>query len=440
MKMYDIITKKKTGQVLSHDEIKYIVKNYTNNIIPDYQMSALLMAIWFNGLNNDERFYLTKYMAESGDMLDSSKHGGKVDKHSSGGVGDKTTLVVGPMVAACGLKVAKMSGRGLGHTGGTLDKLESIPGFKVNISEEEYINNINNIGISIVSQTGNLAPADKKLYALRDVTATVDELSLIAASIMSKKLASGAEGIVLDVKAGTGAFMRNVDDAIKLAEAMVDIGKKYGRKMVAVVTNMNQPLGRTVGNSIEVLEAINTLKNQGPEDLLELSITLGSYMLILGGKASNITDARNMLKEVVENGKALDVFAKMVEAQHGDPRVIEDPQLLPISKNIFEYKANLDGYFEWIDTEKVGLASMVLGAGREKKEDSIDPSVGIEVFVKTGDKVSVGDILAKIYYKNPDDVEKSLKYFDTSFVIRDNPVEKNSLIFKVIGDVDEKTV
>ena len=436
MKMYDIISKKKLNEPLTHEEIKYVIENYTNGVIPDYQMSALLMAIWFNGLTSDERFYLTKYMAESGDMLDNSKHGGKVDKHSSGGVGDKTTLVVGPMVAACGLKVAKMSGRGLGHTGGTLDKLESIPGFKINISEEDYIKNIQEVGISIVSQTGNLAPADKKIYALRDVTATVDELSLIAASIMSKKLASGAEGIVLDVKAGTGAFMRNLDDAIKLAEAMVDIGQKYGRKMVAVVTDMNQPLGRTVGNSIEVLEAIKTLKNEGPEDLLELSTVLGTYMLILGGKAKNEKDARKMLKEVIENGKALEVFKNMVKAQNGDPRVVEDPEsILDISKKTFEYKIESDGYFKWTDTEKVGLASMALGAGREKKEDPIDPSVGIEVFIKTGEKVSRGDTLAKIYYKNDKDLEKSLQYLKLSFEIKNEPVKSDPLIYKVIGDM-----
>ena len=439
MNMYDIITKKKLNQSLTHEEIKYIIENYTKGDLPDYQVSALLMAIWFNGLNNDERFHLTKYMAESGDMSDNSKHGGKIDKHSSGGVGDKTTLVVGPMVAACGLKVAKMSGRGLGHTGGTLDKLESIPGFQIDIPEEEYIKNIKEVGISIVSQTGNLAPADKKLYALRDVTATVDELSLIAASIMSKKLASGAEGIVLDVKAGTGAFMRDLDGAIKLAEAMVDIGQKYGRKMVAVVTDMNQPLGRTVGNSIEVLEAIQTLKNEGPQDLLELSLVLGSYMLILGGRTDNIKEARRMLVEVVENGKALKVFKNMVKAQNGDPRVVDDPEsILPISKNVFEYKIQEDGYFEWIDTEKVGLASMVLGAGRAKKEDDIDPSVGIEVFVKTGDKVSKGQTLAKIYYKNDKDVENSLKYLKLAYSIKSNPVNKNPLVYKVIGDYHEE--
>jgi pyrimidine-nucleoside phosphorylase len=439
MNMYDIITKKKLNQQLTHEEIEYVIKNYTEGNLPDYQVSALLMAIWFNGLNNDERFHLTKYMAESGDMLDNSKHGGKVDKHSSGGVGDKTTLVVGPMVAACGLKVAKMSGRGLGHTGGTLDKLESIPGFQIAIPEEEYIKNIKEVGISIVSQTGNLAPADKKLYALRDVTATVDELSLIAASIMSKKLASGAEGIVLDVKAGTGAFMRNLDDAIKLAEAMVDIGEKYGRKMVAVVTDMNQPLGRTVGNSIEVLEAIQTLKNEGPQDLLELSLVLGSYMLILGGKADTIKEARQMLTEVVENGKALDVFRKMVKAQNGDPRVADEPEsILPISKNVFEYKIQEDGYFEWIDTEKVGLASMVLGAGRAKKEDDIDPSVGIEIFIKTGDRVFKDQTLAKIYYRNDKDIENSLKYLKLAYSIKAYPIDKNPLVYKVIGDYHEE--
>ncbi len=440
MKMYDLITKKKLNIPLTHEEIKYVVENYTKGSIPDYQMSALLMAIWFNGLNADERFYLTKYMAESGDMLDNSKHGAKIDKHSSGGVGDKTTLVVGPMVAACGLKVAKMSGRGLGHTGGTLDKLESIPGFKIAIPEEEYIQNIKEVGISIVSQTGNLAPADKKLYALRDVTATVDELSLIAASIMSKKLASGAEGIVLDVKAGTGAFMRKLDDAIALAEAMVDIGKKYGRKMIAVVTDMNQPLGRTVGNSIEVLEAINTLKNEGPDDLLELSIVLGSYMLILGGRAKTLSQAKKMLNEVIKDGSALDVFRRMVEAQHGDPRVVDNPyDILNISKRIYEYKVEEDGYFEWIDTEKVGLASMALGAGREKKEDSIDPSVGLEVFIKTGDTVKKGDLLAKIYYKNDDDLKQSLNYLKESFNISKEKIAKNELVYKVVGDYNEKS-
>ena len=355
MRMYDLIMKKRNGGTLSRDEIFFMIEGYTKGNIPDYQMSAMMMAIYFNGMNEKETAALTMAMAESGDQLDlSGIQGIKVDKHSTGGVGDKTSLALAPMVSACGVKIAKMSGRGLGHTGGTIDKLESFQGFSTSLSEEAFIDQVNRIGISIIGQTKNLAPADKKLYALRDVTATVDNMSLIASSIMSKKLAAGADAIVLDVKTGSGAFMKEEADAMLLAGEMMTIGKNAGRKMMAVISDMDQPLGNAVGNALEVKEAIETLKGHGPADFTELCMTLGSCMLMVAEIAENEQQAREMLKEAVDSGKALDKLAELVEAQGGDKRMVYETDLLPKASNITPLLSEKDGYVEKIQCDEVG--------------------------------------------------------------------------------------
>ena len=360
MRMYDIIMKKRDGQALSTEEISYFVENYTKGLIPDYQASALLMAIFLNKMDKRETLDLTKAIINSGDTFDLSRINGiKVDKHSTGGVGDTTTLVLGPMVAACGVPFVKMSGRGLGHTGGTLDKLESIKGFRVELNNKEFEDIANKINIAICSQTGNITPADKKLYALRDVTATVDNISLITASIMSKKLAVESDGIILDVKVGSGAFMKNIDDAIKLAKEMVDIGNLYGRKTTALVTNMDEPLGKAIGNALEVKEAIETLKGNGPEDLYELSLVLGAKLLVLAEKVDNEIDGRNMLIEAVGSGKALEKLKELVRYQGGDVSYIENPELLPKAKYIMEVKSNDEGYVKSINAEEVGKCALL---------------------------------------------------------------------------------
>ena len=398
MRMYDLIMKKRNGGTLSRDEIFFMIEGYTKGNIPDYQMSAMMMAIYFNGMDERETAALTMAMAESGDQLDlSGIQGIKVDKHSTCGVEDKTSLALTPMVSACGVKIAKMSGRGLGHTGGTIDKLESFRGFSTSLSEEAFIDQVNRIGISIIGQTKNLAPADKKLYALRDVTATVDNMSLIASSIMSKKLAAGADAIVLDVKTGSGAFMKEEADAMLLAGEMMTIGKNAGRKMMAVISDMDQPLGNAVGNALEVKEAIETLKGHGPADFTELCMTLGSCMLMVAEIAENEQQAREMLKEAVDSGKALDKLAELVEAQGGDKRMVYETDLLPKASSITPLLSEKDGYVEKIQCDEVGICSLILGGGRETKESAIDLSVGIVLTKKVGSHVKAGEPLAYIH-------------------------------------------
>lgn len=401
MRMYDLIMKKRNGGKLTEEEIYFMINGYTKGEIPDYQMSAMMMAIYFRGMNDEETLHLTMAMAKSGETLDlSAIEGVKVDKHSTGGVGDKTSLALTPMVAACGVKIAKMSGRGLGHTGGTIDKLESFAGFSTGIDTKDFIKNVNEIGISIMGQTKDLAPADKLLYALRDVTATVDNMSLIASSIMSKKLAAGADAIVLDVKSGSGAFMKQEEDAFALAEKMLTIGKNAGRSMMAVVSDMDQPLGCAVGNALEVREAIDTLKGEGPADFTELCMTLGSCMLQAGGMAEDDTRAREMLKRVIEDGSALDKLAQFIAAQGGDKEMVYHPELLPKANYCCEVEAPKSGYVERIICDEVGICSLILGGGRETKESEIDLSVGIILKKKVGDYVKEGDVLAYIYYND----------------------------------------
>jgi len=396
--MYDLILKKKQGGELSTDEIRYMIEGFTEGSIPDYQMSAMTMAICFRGMTPRETVDLTLAMRDSGDVLDlSGIKGVKVDKHSTGGVGDKTSLALTPIIAALGVPVAKMSGRGLGHTGGTIDKLECFDGFTTALSEEQFAGNVNTIGIAIAGQTANLAPADKKLYALRDVTATVDQMSLIASSIMSKKLASGSDAIVLDVKTGNGAFMKKLEDSRALAKEMVSIGTMAGKKTVAVITDMDQPLGRAVGNSLEVREAIDTLRGEGPADFKEVVFALGSQMLMLAGRAEDEKEARTLMEGVIEDGSALDKFAQFVRAQGGDAAPVYDTSLLPVAGKTLEVTAKESGYVHRILAEDIGIACMTLGGGRETKESAIDLSVGIILEKKNGDAVSDGEVLATIY-------------------------------------------
>lgn len=398
MRMYDLILKKKQGGELSTDEIRYMIEGFTEGSIPDYQMSAMTMAICFRGMTPRETVDLTLAMRDSGDVLDlSGIKGVKVDKHSTGGVGDKTSLALTPIIAALGVPVAKMSGRGLGHTGGTIDKLECFDGFTTALSEEQFAGNVNTIGIAIAGQTANLAPADKKLYALRDVTATVDQMSLIASSIMSKKLASGSDAIVLDVKTGNGAFMKKLEDSRALAKEMVSIGTMAGKKTVAVITDMDQPLGRAVGNSLEVREAIDTLRGEGPADFKEVVFALGSQMLMLAGRAADEKEARALMEGVIEDGSALDKFAQFVRAQGGDAAPVYDTSLLPVTGKTLEVTAKESGYVHRILAEDIGIACMTLGGGRETKESAIDLSVGIILEKKNGDAVSDGEVLATIY-------------------------------------------
>ena len=397
MRMYDLILKKRQGKPLTKDEIQWMIREYTDGRIPDYQMSALLMAICFQGLDKEETYELTMAMARSGEMLDLSQiQGIKVDKHSTGGVGDKTSLALTPIVASLGIPVAKMSGRGLGHTGGTIDKLESIPGFSTQLEDDAFEEQVNSIGISIMGQTKDLAPADKLLYALRDVTATVDQISLIASSIMSKKLAAGADAILLDVKTGSGAFMKGESDAIQLAKEMVEIGKSAGRKMTAVITNMDEPLGMAVGNILEVKEAIDTLKGNGPDDFVELIETLASHMLILGGAAKDFDEGLMRVRESIQSGKALDKFKQFVAAQGGDTKYIDHPELFEQADIIEEIRSEQDGFVGSIDAQEMGICSLILGGGRETKESVIDPTVGLVFSKKVADPVKKGDVLATI--------------------------------------------
>lgn len=434
MRMYDIIVKKRNGEALSDEEIAFFVKGYTDGNIPDYQASALLMAIYFQGMTEHETAALTMEMAHSGDMLDlSAIKGKKADKHSTGGVGDKTSLVLTPLAASIGIPVAKMSGRGLGHTGGTIDKLESFPGFTTGISEETFIHNVNTIGIAIAGQTKNMAPADKKLYALRDVTGTVDSIPLIASSIMSKKLAAGADVIVLDVKTGSGAFMKTEEDSIKLAEEMVKIGNNVGRKTLAVISDMDEPLGYAVGNAIEVKEAIDTLNGHGPADLLELCLTIGSLMAIGTGKADSVEEARKLLLEKLNDGSALKKFAEFVEAQGGDSAPVFNTDLLPQASIVREVTAPVDGYVSHIESDRVGISAMKLGGGRETKESEIDLSVGILINKKVGDRVKKGEKLATLYANDEAKLAAAIDELTQAYSYSQTPVDRPKLIKTIIG-------
>ena len=432
MRMVDLIVKKRQGEELTDEEIRFWIKGYVSGDIPDYQTSAMTMAILFKGMNKREVSTLTDAMEHSGDVLDlSAIKGIKVDKHSTGGVGDKTSLVLGPMVAACGAPMVKLSGRGLGHTGGTLDKLESIPGLTTSLSEEEFIKQVNEIGIAIAGQTKNLVPADKKMYALRDVTGTVESIPLIAASVMSKKLAAGTDGILLDVTVGNGAFMKNIDDARVLAKLMVEIGTRLNRNTIAVLSNMNEPLGLAVGNSLEVKEAIASLHGNGPEDLMELCYTAGSLMLVQSKIAKDTDEARKMLENAITSGKAFEKFLLMVKAQGGDASYIENPEKFEVAKNQVEVFSNKEGYVKSINALEIGLSSMRLGGGRSTMDDVIDMSAGIMLNKKVGDTVKKGELLcvlhtnkdAQVYNEIAKDVLNSFEIVD-EFVAKENVIKE----------------
>lgn len=433
MKIYELILKKKNKEKMTAEEIEYIVQGFTKGTIPDYQMSAFLMAVCLNGMDHEETAALTVAMANSGDILDLSQiQGVKVDKHSTGGVGDKTSLVLGPMVAALGIPVAKMSGRGLGHTGGTIDKLESFPGFSTTISTEQFIHNVNTIKMAIVGQTANLAPADKKIYALRDVTATVDNLSLIASSIMSKKIASGSDVIVLDVKTGSGAFMKSLEDSIALAKEMVQIGTIAGRKTYAVITDMNQPLGYGIGNSLEVIEAIDTLRGEGPADLLEVSITLASYMLLGAGRATSIEEARDLLNKTIEDKSALNKFAEFIKAQGGETDRIFNTDLFEKATIEEDVLAPEDGYVTCIHTDELGMTSLILGGGRETKESQIDLSVGLRIHKKLGEQIKQGDSLATLYANDRSKLVEAKDRLLGAYVIEQNKPEPSKYVYAIV--------
>lgn len=434
MNICDIILKKRDGYCLSKEEIEFFVRGYTDGTIPDYQASALLMAIYFKGMNKEETYELTAAMKNSGDVVDlSSIKGIKVDKHSTGGVGDKTTLIVGPIAAACGVPVAKMSGRGLGFTGGTVDKMESIPGFKTTLPASEFLDLVNRIGISVIGQTGKIAPADKKIYALRDVTGTVENLSLITSSVMSKKLAAGSDAIILDVKCGNGAFMETFEDAVRLGELMVEIGNSDGKRTIAVVTDMSQPLGRTVGNSLEVIEAIETLKCKGPEDITQLSLTLAGIMVYAGGIAKTPDVGFDMAEEALKSGKALEKFKTFVEGQGGDSRIIEDKSLFPQHSIAVEVVSPATGFVQGIRTKSIGAASQHTGAGRVSKEDEIDMSAGIFLNKKVGDPVLEGEVMATVLGNDEDRVSAAIIETKDAFIIGENAPEQVPLIRKIIG-------
>ena len=431
MRVVDLIEKKQAGLALSQEEIKFLIAGYTDGTIPDYQMSALAMAIYFQGMTEEEASYLTMAMVKSGDEIDlSAIHGVKVDKHSTGGVGDTTTLVLAPLVAACGVPVAKMSGRGLGHTGGTTDKLEAIPGFSVTLSPQDFIDHVNRYKIAVVGQSGNLTPADKKLYALRDVTGTVQSIPLIASSIMSKKIAAGADAIVLDVKTGEGAFMKTLADAEALAHTMVKIGHQVGRKTLAVISDMSQPLGYMIGNALEVKEAIQTLQGKGPEDLTELCLVLGGQMLLAANRVTSLEEGKALLQEQIDSGRALEVFKTFLANQGGDTRIVDNPDLLPQARYQIPLLAQSSGVVsQWV-ADEVGVAAMMLGAGRETKEDIIDPAVGIELCAKVGDPIQEGQPLA-ILHSNREDVSEVLARLSAAISIADS-AQVPELIRKVI--------
>jgi pyrimidine-nucleoside phosphorylase len=431
--MYDLIMKKRDGRELTTEEINFFIEGYTSGAIPDYQVSALLMAIYFKKMNKSETTDLTMAMVNSGEIIDlSAIEGIKVDKHSTGGVGDTTTLILGPIVAAAGVPVAKMSGRGLGHTGGTIDKLESFDGFSTTMSIEKFMQNVNDVKIAIGGQTADLAPADKKLYALRDVTATVDNMSLIAGSIMSKKIASGADAIVLDVKTGSGAFMKNQDDSFELAREMVDIGNNVGRNTIGVITDMDQPLGFAIGNALEVKEAIDTLKGVGPEDLTELCLTLGAHMLVLGEKAKDSEEAREILKDIIKSGKGLQKLRALVVAQGGNPAYVDDPKLFPLPAIVEKVISDQAGYVKGIKADDIGRAALVLGAGRETKESVIDLSVGIVLHKKIGDFVKMGEAIATIYASDEGKQKVSEKMILEAYEIVKEEIKAKPLIKGIV--------
>lgn len=436
MRMVDLIIKKREGNELTDEEIRFWINGYVNGQIPDYQSSAMNMAILFKGMNKREVSTLTDAMEHSGEVLDLSEIKGiKVDKHSTGGVGDKTTMVLGPMVAACGAKLAKLSGRGLGHTGGTIDKLESIPGCTVAIEGQRFIDQVNNIGIAVVGQTQSLVPADKLLYALRDVTGTVESIPLIASSVMSKKLASGSDAILLDVTVGEGAFMKNMDSARELAHTMVGIGNSLGRNTIAVLSDMGEPLGKAVGNSLEIKEAINALQGNGPEDLMELCYTCGSIMLVQANVAKDEIEGRQMLEEAIKSGRAFNKFVEMIKAQEGDINYILHPELFEVSKNVIEIFSDEQGYVEKLNALEIGLSAMRLGGGRETKEDNIDMSAGIILNKKIGDQVSKDELLATIYTnKDKNAYEPILMDIKQSFKIVDHFVESQPVIREIIKE------
>lgn len=432
MRMVDIIEKKRDGHRLSKEEINFFVNGYTNDTIPDYQVSALTMAIFFQGMTEEETADLTMAMVQSGEQIDlKAIEGIKVDKHSTGGVGDTTTLVLGPLVAAVGVPVAKMSGRGLGHTGGTIDKLEAVKGFHVEIENEEFVKLVNENKLAVIGQSGNLTPADKKLYALRDVTASVNSIPLIASSIMSKKIAAGADAIVLDVKTGAGAFMKTLDDSIELANAMVQIGHHVGRETMAVISDMSQPLGFAIGNALEVKEAIDTLKGEGPADLTELCLTLGSQMVYLAKKASSIDEARKMLEDAIASGMALQTFKTFLQSQGGDANVVDQPSLLPQAKYTIELEAKVDGYLSEMVADEIGTAAMLLGAGRATKDSEIDLAAGLVLHKKIGDKVTAGESLLTIH-SNFEEVDHIKTKLYENITISAERVESPVLIHKVI--------
>ena len=434
MRAVDLIIKKRDKQELSKEEINFLIQNFTTGEIPDYQMSAWAMAVLLNGMSHQEITDLTLAMAASGDQLDLSEFGGVVvDKHSTGGVGDKTTLVVAPIVAACGLPVGKMSGRGLGFSGGTIDKLESIRGFKSNLSTEEFITQLREHGIVLTGQSLDLAPADGKLYALRDVTGTVQSIPLIASSVMSKKIASGADAIALDVKVGRGAFMKNLDEAHELAEVMVAIGKLSGRRVIAVLSQMDQPLGVAVGNALEMKEAIEMLNGTGPEDFHAHCIDLSAYMLILGKKATELESARRMAQEAIDNGSALNKFKELIQTQHGDVSVIDHPELLPSASLVIPIAADSSGWVKVVDAQDVGESSVEIGAGRQKKGDAIDQAVGIMVRVKVGDRIEAGQTLFDVHVSDRKAFETVFQKLKTSVEISDEPVEPPPYFWGVIG-------
>ncbi|MFD2168879.1 pyrimidine-nucleoside phosphorylase [Tumebacillus lipolyticus] len=434
MRMYDIIHKKRDGESLSKQEIAYVVKGFTEGTIPDYQMSALAMAIYFRGMSPEETAELTLSMAQSGDQIDLSEiAGNKVDKHSTGGVGDTTTLVLLPLVASVGVPVAKLSGRGLGHTGGTIDKLEAIPGFSIELSESQFVDHVNRYGCALIGQTGTIAPADKKLYALRDVTATVDSIPLIASSIMSKKIASGADSIVLDVKTGDGAFMKTLEGSFDLAKAMVDIGTNIGRNTIGVISSMDQPLGLAIGNALEVKEAIDTLRLEGPADLTELCLLLGSYMLVATGHAADAAAAKQMLKDSLESGKALETFRRFLEAQGGNPAVVDDPSLLPQAKRHVPVVLDRSGYVASIHAEEVGTCAMLLGAGRETKESEIDLAVGIVLHKKIGDQVAAGEPIATLHVSDERKLSEVIARLQAAYVLTDHAQQAPALVYGVVS-------
>lgn len=433
MRMIDIIEKKRDGKSLTKEEIEFFVNGYTHGEVPDYQASSLAMAIFFQDMNDEERAALTMSMVNSGEKIDLSDINGiKVDKHSTGGVGDTTTLVLAPLVAAVGVPVAKMSGRGLGHTGGTIDKLESVKGFNVEISEKDFIKLVNDNQVAVIGQSDNLTPADKKLYALRDVTGTVNSIPLIASSIMSKKIAAGADAIVLDVKTGSGAFMKTLDDAEALAHAMVRIGNNVGRNTMAIISDMSQPLGNAIGNALELKEAIATLKGNGPKDLTELVLTLGSQMVVLAEQATSLDEARQMLIDAIKTGKALNKFKTFLSNQGGDDSIVDSPEKLPSAKYQVEFKAKKDGYITEIIANEIGVASMMLGAGRQTKEDVIDLGVGIVLNKKVGEHVEKGENILTIH-TNTKEIDDILYKLDNSITI-ESKGEAPTLIHKIITE------